>query len=275
MATEPKLIAEWFWTDRWMGSSGFLLPMLARGVYREMLTQAWRRGARLPSDHAAIRRAIGCTDLEWAEAWPQISKYWHSDDHDNLVNDTQLEVYAEAQDKAAGNHARATAAAKARWYNAQRNAQASTNAYHDECPPSPSPSPSLISESDKKQKSGSAAVSVSLAPPKPNGSGKNGTHINGTAEPELANRAARFCERYGVLYQQHRRGARYLPKPSLDWAKACELCAVWPNDRLEMLATVFLKTDHDFAASGSRTIGQFAALASWCDDRLREVETGV
>lgn len=121
-----------------------------------------------------------------------------------------------------------------------------------------------------------ARPSVSLsASPKPNGNGKNGAHVSGTVDAELADRAARFCERYGELYQQLRRGARYLPKPSLDWSKACELCAVWPNARLEMLATVFLKTDHDFAASGSRTIGQFAALASWCDDRLREVETGV
>lgn len=94
------------------------------------------------------------------------------------------------------------------------------------------------------------------------------------ASDETAERAGRFCERYGELYAQHRRGARYLPRPALDFQKACDLCAVWDDARLERLATVFLKTDHDFAASGSRTIGQFAALASWCDDRLREVEAG-
>lgn len=88
----------------------------------------------------------------------------------------------------------------------------------------------------------------------------------------VADRAGLFCERYGELYQQHRRGARYLPRPALDFTKAVELCQVWDSERLERLAEVFLKTDHDFAASGSRTIGQFAALASWCDDRLREVE---
>ena len=34
-------------------TSGFLLPMEARGLYREMLTQAWMRGARLPNDPAS------------------------------------------------------------------------------------------------------------------------------------------------------------------------------------------------------------------------------
>lgn len=117
-------------------------------------------------------------------------------------------------------------------------------------------------------------ASLSPAAPKSNGNGKHGNYINGTLDTEIADRAARFCERYSDLYQQHRRGARYLPKPNLDWTKACELCQVWSDARLDMLATVFLKTDHSFAESGSRTIGQFAALASWCDDRLREVETG-
>jgi len=27
-----KLLAEWFWTDRWMGSSGFLVEMPRRGI---------------------------------------------------------------------------------------------------------------------------------------------------------------------------------------------------------------------------------------------------
>src|SRR3954467_10029089 len=69
-SSQDKLLGEWFWTDRWMGSSAFLLPMEPRGVYREMLTQAWRRGARLPNDHETIRRAIGCTDSEWKRCWP-------------------------------------------------------------------------------------------------------------------------------------------------------------------------------------------------------------
>lgn len=97
--------------------------------------------------------------------------------------------------------------------------------------------------------------------------------MNGTTDPALADRAGDFCERYQELYSLHRRGARYLPRPALDFPKACELCAVWDNARLERLAVVFLKCEEPFAVSGSRTIGQFAAMASWCDDRLREVES--
>lgn len=111
-----KLLAEWFWTDRWMGSTGFLLPMEARGVYREMLTQAWRRGAWLPNNHEAIRRAIGATEKEFSRAWLLVERYWRVDG-DRLVNDTQLAIYAEAKAAAenasrrgrAGGHARAQA----------------------------------------------------------------------------------------------------------------------------------------------------------------------
>ncbi len=98
--------------------------------------------------------------------------------------------------------------------------------------------------------------------------------LNGTTDPELAERAGRFCERYAELYAIHRRGARYLPKPMRDYVVACQLCAVWDNARLEQLAMVFLLCEEPFAQSGSRTIGQFAAMASWADDRLREVEEG-
>lgn len=90
-----KLLAEWFWTDRWTGSSGFLLPMEARGVYREMLTQAWHRGARLPNDHEQIQRAIAATDAEWERAWPKVKRYWRKEG-EYLVNDTQVEIYREA-----------------------------------------------------------------------------------------------------------------------------------------------------------------------------------
>lgn len=102
-----KLTAEWFWIDRWMGSSAFLLPIEPRGLYREMLSQAWRRGARLPNDHDAIRRACGVTEAEWGRCWPLLERYWIVDG-DGLVNATQLEVFAEAKGRAerASEHGR-------------------------------------------------------------------------------------------------------------------------------------------------------------------------
>jgi uncharacterized protein YdaU (DUF1376 family) len=109
-----KLLAEWFWTDRWMGSSAFLLPLEARGLYREMLTQAWRRGAQLPNDPEAIRRACGATDAEWHRCWPTVKKFWRVAGS-SLVNDTQRAVYADAQARSVTSKARAEHAAAARW----------------------------------------------------------------------------------------------------------------------------------------------------------------
>jgi uncharacterized protein YdaU (DUF1376 family) len=110
-----KLIAEWFWTDRWTGSSAFLLPLEARGLYREMLTQAWRRGAKLPVDPATIRRAVAATEAEWERTWSSVSPYWHETSDGLLVNDTQIEIFNETQARTLSNKARAEHAAQARW----------------------------------------------------------------------------------------------------------------------------------------------------------------
>jgi len=145
-----KLLAEWLWIDRWMGSSAFLLPMETRGLYREMLTQAWRRGARLPNDHEAIQRATGCTAEEWARCWPRLARYWR-EDGDSLVNDTQISVYAEtvaARERASERGrkgAQATAQARAQ-AGAQVQAQAVPEHPLKHQPPSPSPSPSVTLE---------------------------------------------------------------------------------------------------------------------------------
>ena len=137
-----KLLAEWFWTDRWMGSSGFLLPMEARGLYREMLTAAWRRGARLPNDPEAIQRAVGCTAGEWERCWPKVSKFWRVDG-EGLVNDTQLEVFEVARGAAIRASERGRKGAQALHKQSASRAQAERK----HCPPSPSPSPSQEQQS--------------------------------------------------------------------------------------------------------------------------------
>lgn len=102
------------------------------------------------------------------------------------------------------------------------------------------------------------------------GSGERPLEVSALPEQALADRAARFLERYPALYAKHRRGARYLVRPARDFTVALDLCRTWDDTRLDQLATIFLTTDHEFATNGSRTLGQFAALASWCDDRLAE-----
>lgn len=73
------------------------LPLEARSLYREMLTQASRTGGRLINDPAAIRRAIGATVEEWDRCWPLVQRFWRIDGQD-LVTDTPLDIVAaEAQ----------------------------------------------------------------------------------------------------------------------------------------------------------------------------------
>lgn len=107
-----KLLAEWFWTDRWRGSQAFSLPMEARGLYREMLTAAWSQGAKLPNDPQAIRRLTGCNEKEWKRCWPKVSHFW-TVDGDWLVNVNQVVIYLEAKEAQARAQARAQAAAQA------------------------------------------------------------------------------------------------------------------------------------------------------------------
>lgn len=90
----------------------------------------------------------------------------------------------------------------------------------------------------------------------------------------IADRAAKFMENYtDVWYPEERKGARYLKRrPALDFMEAQTLVNTWDDARLEMLARIFLSSTHPFAKGGTRSIGQFAALASWCDGQLCELE---
>jgi uncharacterized protein YdaU (DUF1376 family) len=90
-------------------------------MYREMLTQAWRRGAQLPNNHEAIRRAIGATVPEWRRSWPLVKQFWRVQKN-TLVNDTQLEVYAEAVSRQRAASERGLKGARGRWNGAQAHA---------------------------------------------------------------------------------------------------------------------------------------------------------
>lgn len=129
-----------------------------------------------------------------------------------------------------------------------------------------SPIPSHPIPSEKDQEKEPRVPRVSLSPP-----------ADPFTDPEITRRAGAFIDRYVRLYQQHRNGARYAVKPVRDYAAAVTLCQTWPDDRLDKLAVIFLKTDHKFAEEGSRTLPQFLGLASWCDGKLaaHEVQKAV
>jgi hypothetical protein len=97
--------------------------------------------------------------------------------------------------------------------------------------------------------------------------------ISDDPDTEIAARAGLLLERYGELFYQHRRGARYHGKPALDFQKACDLVTTWPDDaRLEKLAVLVLTTDDDWISRTDRGFGIFVAKASWADGKLAEWE---
>lgn len=86
---------------------------------------------------------------------------------------------------------------------------------------------------------------------------------------EIAERAARFVERYEVLYSEKRKGAKYLRRqPALDWDRACKLCRTWDDARLEKMAVIFLTTDDEWISGTDRGFPVFESRASWCDEKL-------
>lgn len=237
-----KLLAEWFWIDRWMGSSAFLLPMEARGIYREMLSQAWRRGAKLPNNHQAIQRAIGSTPKEWNRSWPLIERFWRVVDG-HLINETQQEIYAEALAKQEKNVIRAQAGAQARWGNSRKQCLSIPQAVPTQCPPSPSP----ISDQNK-------------------------TYIPSTltVEDDVAEKAGRFLEKYPVIYAEERRGAHFQLKPVLHFMTACELVQGWPDEQqLEAMFRIFCRLPQSEKMAWPGTPAQFLHLAPEIDAKLR------
>src|SRR5439155_2227672 len=61
---------KWFPGDWLAETQGW--PLLARGVYRELLDAQWNMGA-LPAEPSRLRKLVGATLREWRVAWPLVS----------------------------------------------------------------------------------------------------------------------------------------------------------------------------------------------------------
>ena len=216
-STPDKMLGEWFWTDRWMGSSGFLLPMEPRGLYREMLTQAWRRGARLPNDHETIQRATGCTAAEWKRCWPQVEPHWRVEGA-SIVNDTQLEVYAKclAEFQAASERGKKGAQARAQ-AGAQAATQVSAQAPAQVSAQAPTQAPAQAPTQAPPEQA------LKMRPPDP-----DPDELSREQESSRRGRARAFNgRRLKVTEAQH---ALVLDESGLDEATLCALYAAWDAD---------------------------------------------
>jgi uncharacterized protein YdaU (DUF1376 family) len=254
--SEPKLLAEWFWTDRWIGSSAFLLPLEPRGLYREMLTQAWRRGGKLPNDPEAIRRAVGCTAAEWRRCWPKVSSYWQVDG-EFLINQTQSDVIAQAvarhesaveRGRKGGQQKAQKRLAKLQRSQKLRQSMAREQLVLEHKPPSLSP----IDQSVDKEH---------LQTDRPAEEG-------GIRGEDIRAFIARFCE----LYSKHRHGAKYMVQRVKDIPLVRRLLQVYPASRLEKLTVILLTTDHEWVTQTDRGIPILSTKISWLDSLLSEHE---
>lgn len=96
---EDLLPGELRWTDEWLTSDLQMLSLEARGLFSEMLTQAWREKARLRrTEGDALMRLVRATPEEWERTWPIVTRYWKeatdpATGQPVLVNKNQLRFY--------------------------------------------------------------------------------------------------------------------------------------------------------------------------------------
>jgi len=234
------------------------MSLQERGAYITLLCLCWLEGS-LPSDLGRLANHVGVPRATVVKLWPALARCFRpSDTEEGRLIHPRLELERQKQEEY-----------RRRQSDAGRHPKPSRKLSTDK--------PEAIQTLAESEPEPNSPISDLLSPIKKEEHARvsSSDHINGTMDDAVAERAGEFLRTYAVLYQRHRHGARYHSRPALDWPKACELCTTWDNPRLERLAVVFLKCEEPFAMSGSRTIGQFAAMASWCDSRLSEVESGV
>lgn len=91
---------------------------------------------------------------------------------------------------------------------------------------------------------------------------------------ELADRAARFLERFDELYSQKMLGAKHFRRqPALDHTRAIDLCRTWDDERLDKIAVIFLTTNDEWISNTDRGLAVFAAKATYCDGLLSKWES--
>jgi hypothetical protein len=119
------------------------------------------------------------------------------------------------------------------------------------------------------EKSPSLSRPVNRLTANANGSGTSEEESD-EAKDALAERAGAFLERYQQLYAKTQHGAFYPLKPSRDYHYALDLVRHYDDSRLATMAELYLLRDDREVQGKTRTVGQFASMAPWCDARLRE-----
>jgi hypothetical protein len=93
-----------------------------------------------------------------------------------------------------------------------------------------------------------------------------------SSEDASAKCAQWLLDSYPQWYAEERNGARYQVRPAFDAPAAFSLVETWPNrEHLERMCRLFLRADNIVSAHANRGLALFAdKYASGCDAKLRE-----
>jgi uncharacterized protein YdaU (DUF1376 family) len=233
------------------------MSLAAVGIYMRLLCHCWNEGS-LPSDAPALARLSGATTRQLRALWPSISPCFQTTEDGRLVN-RRLELERAKQITFRSTQQQRSAA---RWRSDQK-AKAPKSL---ENPPVSDAEPEIRHASGNpnvpqcSSSSSSSSSKYKYTPP-----------ANLSVSQEIAEKAARFLERYVLVYAEERRGAHFALKPVLHFQTACELVQGWPDlPRLELMLRTFCKLPASEKMAWPGTPAQFKHLAPSIDARLRQ-----
>lgn len=110
----PPQLPRMPWYPSSFAASTRTWPLIARGVYHELLDISWDAGG-LPAEAKQLQAMIGATSQEWAKAWPLVEPKFPICD-DGMRRNPRLEEHrAEAIELHRKRHQSAKDAAAAKW----------------------------------------------------------------------------------------------------------------------------------------------------------------
>lgn len=147
----PKMLAAWWWIDRWRKSTAYTdMTLEQQGAYRNLIDELWLREGVLPDDERVLARASGDP-----VAWPSMrdvvmSRFyraidgWRNETHDEVFSQTKIYQSLAEQRKEAGREGgRRSAALRAKSKQSNQTGNQNVKQSVKQTVNTPSPSPSL------------------------------------------------------------------------------------------------------------------------------------
>lgn len=277
MARELAPAFQFYPKDFLTDSHVLAMSLQERGAYITLLCSCWLEGS-LSSDPPTLAKLLGIPLSAFRKFWPAIKPCFRETD-DGRLSQKRLDVEREKQARFRRRQSdKGIASAAAKVNRGATTVQPEVNQSVVSLVQPEVNSSIFHLPSPKEQIQERARVSADERDAKTQADNRERMERQfGAMSPppthELAERARAFIDRYCALYEEHRKGAKYLRRrDQRDHEAALSLCGTWDDERLEKLAIIFLNSDLDFAERGPRTLTQFASIASWCDGKLAEHE---